>query len=172
MVATLRGDCEQTKGVGIPDDFLRTMVGGVVDCFRRLDGLGREDPFWEGTNRRPTTYKMGDFCRKLARDAPDDRHVLLMQVSVQVLVRHFFDPPTWERLAAEDRSSASQAVYAAFIGIQFGGYDTAPEVVRFLKDSGLCDEARPAIDALAKAEVAWVREWAETISDGCWGGTS
>jgi hypothetical protein len=170
LIASLRAVRDEARSLGVPDDFLHTLIERFVEGFRRLDGLPRDDPFWQGSNRRPTRYKMGDYCRKLAEEDPDDEQPPFMQAAAQVLVGHYFDPTTWRRLISCGRAGASWAVYAALIGVHFGGYDTAPEVMRFLQGSELCGEARPTIDALTSSEVAWVRDWAGAIADGCGGG--
>jgi hypothetical protein len=166
LVASLRAVRDEARSLGVPDDFLHTMIEGFVEGFRRLDGLPRDDPFWAETNRRPTRFKMGDFCRKLAEDDPEYVQLLMMQSAVQVLVGHYFDPITWRRLISCGRAGVSWALYAALMGIHFGGYETAPAVMQFLDDSGLYDEAQSAIDLLAGSDVPWVREWAETIVRG------
>jgi hypothetical protein len=123
IVASLRAVWDEAPSFGVADDFLRRMTGDFIECLRRLDGLPRDDPFWEGTNRRPTQYKMIDFCRKAIRDDPEEEgDAYRMLAAVEVLSGHYFDPLAWGRLLTEGLSNASWPVYAALIGSHFGGY--------------------------------------------------
>ncbi len=169
IVAELRAVKDESRSFGIAADFLLAMTREVVECFRRLDRLPRDDPFWEGTNRRPTQYKMSDFCRKLADESPEDGQARLMQAAVQVLVGHGFEPTAWGRLVSDGLADAAWPVYAALIGLRFGGYDTTPGLVRLLEGLGLSGGVRLALDALARAGEPSVREWVEEILDRCKG---
>lgn len=166
LVASIRSIRKEAQALGIADAFLDRITDDLIVCFRKLDTLPRDDPFWEGTNRRPTENKLGSFSKEAIGRSPEDPLAYRMRAAVQVLVGNYFDPEIWMWLCSRERVDVSWPVYAGLIGV-VGGYDTAPEVVRFLRQAGLCDEARTTLNDLMRSSHTWVGDWAKQVATGC-----
>src|ERR1700683_3027578 len=54
------------------EQFCQLAMMSIRESHRRLNGLSRTDTLWANTNKRPTIYKVGDFCRRILRDEPHD----------------------------------------------------------------------------------------------------
>ena len=83
------------------------MARHFVEAFRRLDAIDRADPFWDGTNRRPTRYKLGPSCELSLREHPMDSEGLWLKVAVQTVGASVFDTEAWGRLTSADRVDPS-----------------------------------------------------------------
>lgn len=127
--------------------FLREMQDLYLEGFRRLDALPRDDPFWGGTNRRPTPGKMGAFCAQAHRDHPGDLDALRILAAVLV-IQGGFDYRVWKRLLSAGQVAPAWSVYAALLSGYLDGDDTAPDLVAVLREVGLFDAVRSVLDDL------------------------
>jgi len=57
-------------------EFARFAYQAILTGLERLNQLPRSHPFWRNTNRRPTIYKLGEFCRLELAIAPGDSELL------------------------------------------------------------------------------------------------
>ncbi|HEU4391816.1 MAG TPA: hypothetical protein VFV34_28780, partial [Blastocatellia bacterium] len=78
---------------------VKQIADSILDSLHRLNRLPRSDPFWDNTNKRPTIFKLNDFCKRLLRENPDD--VLCLRCSAALEVFHgsnSFGQHYWTRL--------------------------------------------------------------------------
>src|SRR4051812_48583609 len=94
--------------------FIWDMQACYLEGFRRLDALPRDDPFWEGTNRRPTLGKMRAFCVKAHRDNPGDLQTLRI-LAVVLMMTGLFDHEVWKRLLLAGEVEPTWVVHAALL---------------------------------------------------------
>ncbi len=157
---------EGAAELGLNAEFTRTMRGLVVEAFRQLDALPRSDAFWAGTNRRPTQYKLGDFCEKLLRDHPGDIQALWMRAAVTSMMGLGFHPPTWTRLMAVASPDITWPISAALCGEGLGSNATARDLVVVLTEARRVQEALPALSRLKQgAGSTYVSAWAGKLID-------
>jgi hypothetical protein len=153
---------------GISDHVARTITTRFIECLRGLDALPREDPFWNGTNRRPTRGRMGEFCVRLLGDDPADPDALTMAAAYHIVVAQSFSLPIWRGIREAGVWEASWSVYAALDGYD-GGYDTVADLVKFLREQGSSEPALLALDRLMQSEIPWVVKWAERVVAASYG---
>src|SRR4051794_4919137 len=67
------------------DEFIGRVVEALYDGLRRLNGVPRDDPFWESGNRRPTLFKLRDYVYRVTGKNPDDVEALWVQASLYLL---------------------------------------------------------------------------------------
>src|SRR4051794_35332251 len=141
--------------------FIREMQALYLEGFRRLDALPRDDPFWEGTNRRPTLGKMRAFCVKAHRDNPGDLQTLRI-LAVVLMMTGLFDHEVWKRLLLAGEVEPTWVVHAALLAGYFGGGDTVSGLLALVREMGLWGEVRSAVDGLVRSgdpvAAAWGRE--------------
>jgi hypothetical protein len=145
--------------------FIREMQALYLEGFRRLDALPRDDPFWEGTNRRPTPGKMRDFCDKARRDNPGDLDAL--RILAAVLMMHgLFDHRVWERLLSAGQVEPAWSVYAALLAGSIGGGDTWSGLLVLLKELGLLGAVRSTLEDLRRSGHPVSSAWAGEVTEG------
>jgi hypothetical protein len=174
MVETFMNEAAYLR---FPEDFIETMTDNFVEAFRRLDAFGRDDPFWDGTNRRPTQYKLYSACEIALRANPIDCEALLLKAAVQTVFGSSFDPKLWERLALACLADPTWIVYSALYAECYGSYDTVPDLVSLLKRMNSCDGVAAPLKAMIAGgldqpgRVILSREhsanWANRVLDIC-----
>ena len=159
--------------------FVGTMTHHFVEAFRLLDAIDRADPFWDGTNRRPTPYKLARFCEASLRDNLMDRGVPLGKVAVQSVWASFFCRETWGLLTSADRVDLKWIVYSALYAECCGSYETVPGLVSLMSARGLCSQIRLHLNELiiayeedrtaelSLADTRHARNWLKRVLDGC-----
>jgi hypothetical protein len=162
----LRAFWSRSADFGMPEGYIRAITAHFVGCLRALDALPRDDPFWDGTNRRPTGHKMGSFAATRSRDRPAGVPALWMTAAVQMVATQPFWPPVWKQLREAQGVDALWPLYAALHGYD-GGYDTVPEVAAVLKESWPSGSAGPSLDRLTASGVPWISEWAGQVRQRC-----
>ena len=145
--------------------FIREMQALYLEGFRRLDALPRDDPFWEGTNRRPTLGKMRGFCAKAHRDDPGDLDALRILAAV-LMMQGSFDYRVWKRLLSAGQVEPAWSVYAALLSGYLGGGDTVSGLLVLLKEVGLCGAVRSALDDLHRIGNPVTSAWAGEVTEG------
>jgi hypothetical protein len=152
--------------LGANVDFSRKMCGLVVEALRQLDALPRGDAFWAGTNRRPTQYKLGDYCNKLVRERPGDVRALWLRAAVTSVIGWGFCARTWIRLMAVASPDITWPISAALCGFGLGSYDTVTDLVVVLTEADRVREALPELSRLKQENnPAYVSNWAGKVID-------
>jgi hypothetical protein len=68
------------------NQFLEKAGGAIRDSLQRLNKLPRTDSFWQNTNKRPTVFKLHEFCQFVLRNDPSDELALHTLVALCVLL--------------------------------------------------------------------------------------
>jgi hypothetical protein len=160
----LEGFANLAESAQIPANFSGRIRAAIYDGFRRLDSLPRDDPFWQGTNRRPTLSKLPDFCAKLLERDPGDARALWTMAADELITWVGFNPNTWRRLIALEGLDASWPIYAALF---FWGLGSLNGLVPLLDSAGLCKSAKPTLEHLVRSGAHFTREWAMRVGAGC-----
>jgi hypothetical protein len=157
---------DEAGSIDLSEEFVEAMTDHFVEGFRRLDAIPREDPFWDGTNRRPTSNKMYSYCEKALRDNPDDIQALWIRVATQVVHGMAFSPSTWESLNSADRLDATWIVHAALYAEIQGGYDTVPELLKLLRKTGLHGRVLRHLKEMVLTMDGYIAKWARRVIEG------
>jgi hypothetical protein len=167
LSSSLHGFARGAREAGIDDDFIRSVRQSILDGFKRLDALPRDDPFWDRTNRRPTFHKLYAFCiNRLAGDSLDDRALWTLAAVAVVSVQNF-DPALWLPFAELGGLEPSWPISAALYVDLVCGTDSVTILASLLVDNGLCERARPTMARLAQSDRHHIRSWASRVGDRC-----
>jgi hypothetical protein len=155
----------------IPDldtGFAARLRAALVGGLRRLDALPRDDPFWEGSNRRPTLGKLPDFANHVLGHAPQEEWACWLLAACSLWwCGSDFGLPGWEGLRRLGRLEAAWPVHAACHVWRNAGYDPAPDLISFLNAAGLGLAARSALEGIAERGDDGVAAWCGGIVRGC-----
>ena len=157
--------------------FADAMVAHLEAALHRLDEVPRDDPFWEGTNRRPTPLKLGGFCRWLAGQRPDDREVPWLCVATATVVGLGFHPLDWGRLAGvtDPRWIVDAALHADARGSNESEDRLAELLVRERLVAAVADSLRHRTTPAGRARLRsgvflydeFVPDWAGRVLAAC-----
>jgi len=150
------------------EGFVNQLRAALVDSFRRLDALPRDDPFWEGTNHRPTLAKIAAFAEYLVESNAKDELALWSLAAMRLLYCcNDFGLEAWRRFHAIGTLDLAWPIYAA-VRVRFdSGFDTAPALIHFLNTTGRCAEARNVLETLQGMGGEGLSSWAKAIATGC-----
>jgi hypothetical protein len=150
------------------EDFSGHLREAIVGGLYRLDAVPRDDPFWNGPNRRPTLGNLFVFAHySLQHHRPREQWAWWVLAAMSVLWRaNDFGLPSWEGLRALGRLDFRWPVYAAFHVRASSSYDPAPALIRFLNESRNCLAARTALESL-EGQGPRAADWAKSIARAC-----
>lgn len=137
----------------------------IFECLRRLNRLPRTDPFWTHTNRRPTLYKLDDYCRFVLENAPHDTLALWTMAALAVSKGvEGFGSEQWKALHALDYLDVTWPICAALLqGGPAGISDVA--LASLLRDIGAIETARPLLQQYVDSSVQNIGSWAVRVLD-------
>jgi hypothetical protein len=140
----------------------------LLDGLRRLDALPRDDPFWQGTNRRPTLGKLRDLAERELHRGPRPAWACWAYAATSVLwCCNDFGLPGWQGLHEQGRLQVAWAVGAAFHVYASSGFDTSSALAGFLSGEGLSIETRNALEALEARVGGSFSGWVGQVARGC-----
>lgn len=133
-------------GSHLDPGFAARLRRALFDGLVRLDALPRTDPFWEGTNRRPTIGKLRDLAEQSFNEDRGEEWECWAYAAISLLWwDNYFGMAGWLRLHAMGLLDPAWPAQAAFHVRAESGYDTAPSLALFLTGIGAAvpDWARP-----------------------------
>jgi hypothetical protein len=168
----LRGAADQIRSAfanrHLDKGFATRLKTALVDGLYHLDALPRADPFWEGTNRRPTLGKLFDFAEYVLGRSPGEAWALWALAAVRLLYCcNDFGLDAWRRMHPLGALDASWPVYGALLVRFDSGFETAPALIHFLNETGRCAEARNALERLEGGGDEGLTDWVKRIRKGC-----
>lgn len=154
------------SALGADKEFIEAMIDSYVEGFQQLDAMSRDHPFWDGTNRRPTQYKIKDYLETFESERQRDPQYLQIKAASQV-INISFCPSTWEQLSTVTKLNPAWIVQAALMAEVVGSYDTVAELITLLTKLDFCASAAGFLGVLANSEDSCVAEWARRVAEGC-----
>jgi len=143
--------------------FCELAMSSILDSLRRLNRLPRTDPFWVNTNKRPTIYKLPDFCKGILIDEPHDVLSLWTLGSITVWsYSNQFGQHYWERLYRLGQVELTSALTAALL-IQITSNDTAQQFAEFLQESDAIVEGSSHLTRLREHGAAFLCTWVDRV---------
>ena len=135
-------------------EFARFAYQAILTGLERLNQLPRSHPFWRNTNRRPTIYKLGEFCRMELDITPGDPELLQAAALLSVWHdRNDFGQEAWLELCRQPGFDLRWPLYAA-LTTELTAYPTAEQTAVFLRaqvrrrhPSPYCAASRPRAKA-------------------------
>lgn len=134
------------------EGFVGVMTDHFAEAFRRLDAIDRDDPLWEGTNRRPTLHKLHLVYGAALRADPVDRVALWLKVAIQTVGCSYFDPDPWERLVSACRVDPTWIVNSALLAECVGSYDTVIPLAKLARRVPSCHRIMESLGAIIDGE--------------------
>jgi len=155
----------------------------VWEGLQRLDALPRNHLFWSRTNNRATLLKLSDYCTLLLKEDPEDEQAIWTSIGLCLLwwinpLRTASGRQLFRSLQEMGKLRAEWLVqigwWAEKGGFESTGYlkplgakNTETYLIPFLKELGLCAEARAELEILLQTEKGEVRKWATLVLDAC-----
>ena len=135
----------------------------ILDSLYRLKDFPREDKFWNNTNKKPTIFKLDEFCWLKLDEDENDRLALWT-----ILAGHIMDGATNQKFNwLVKRLIALGEIETDFLikiylprNLSFPGSGDLPDL---LIETGLSDELRPALKILVKSDKDFVSKWAQNV---------
>ena len=132
----------------------------VLDGLKWMNELDRSHPFWNGTNLRPTIFKLYYFTRMILDSEPDNLRALwLLAVEDSAGGANDFGQQGWLRLWQLDSVDVKWPIRAGLWNEMMLGFDN-DAVGCLLRQMGSPPAGREYLAEIATAANARLREWA------------
>ena len=149
--------------------FCAKASASIFECLCQLNHLPRTDPFWTNTNRRPTLYKLNDYCRLVLENNPQDTLALWTMAALAVTWGvDGFGYEQWKALHALDNFDVAWPICAALLQGGHAGISDAV-LARLLLDIGAVEAAMPLLQRYADSDVGNIGAWAKRVLDALHG---
>lgn len=145
------------------NQFLRRVGECIFESLQRLNKLPRTDPFWQGTNKRPTILKLTDFGTHELKINPDNRQALWTLASLDVFYgANNFGREHWKRLRESADFDISWALLAGlWAEVSFGV--GSGEMAKLLMEMGSVGEAHALLELFAESKSDHIAGWAREV---------
>ncbi len=152
----------------LDQDFAGRLREAILGGLSRLDALPRDDPFWDGTNRRPTISKIRELAEQVLQRGSKEEWACWAWAATELLwCCNDFGLAGWRGLHELGRLEGAWPVLAAFHVWANSGYDTAPLLADFLHETGVGVQARNALEAIEVRQGEGVTGWARVVAFAC-----
>ncbi len=154
----------QGRSVGDESCFWTRAGRGFRDGLARMAELAPDDPFWAGTNRQVTEYKLGPFCETLLQRDPRDRGALWAKIGWDVrCCSNELQEQDWRTLLDLGDFQPQWLVEHALWVELVSGVDTAPLVGETLRRHQLIETTRAGLLLLKPAYPPYSEQWVERV---------
>jgi hypothetical protein len=144
-------------------EFARRSWDAVFAVAQRLNALSRDHEFWRNTNRRPTYYKLSEFCSLVSSANPQDAGALWALGVLPVWHgSNDFGQEAWLALSHLPEFDIRWPIYAA-ITTDLNANETAAQTVEFLRASHAEEKAGPILQQIAQQAVGPAADWAVAV---------
>jgi hypothetical protein len=141
--------------------FAQRAIEAIFTGLKMVNGLPRNDPFWQGTNRRPTIYKLAEFCG--IKRGPQNRPVLWVAAILPVWFgSNDFGQEAWTELSRLPEFDLRWPLYAA-LTIHLTASATEEQVSEFLRGTGAIRESGPILRRIAMDGKGLAVTWAAEV---------
>jgi hypothetical protein len=154
-----------TKGCpGLADNVVNTLT----DLFWELNGLERNDPLWDRTNKLATIYKLGDFARHRLQSGGDRAKYSWALIAYGFATGA--DPPAielWKALAENGALDIDVLVRTTMNGELATGVEKIEYLFKAAYELGIVDEINAWINnpgELDETERRWVAEFSNRLN--------
>ena len=135
----------------------------IFECLCRLNRLPRSDPFWTGTNRRPTIPKLRDYCKLILKDNPHDAIAIWTMGALDVWqCVDGFGYEHWKALHGLGNFDVSWPICAALLQGGPGGISDVA-LATLLMEMGAIEAAQPFLQEYANSERSNINAWAKRV---------
>jgi len=170
--STVEGEMYAPPNRGVPEltagcnRLIKKAGESIFASLQRLNQLERTDPFWRGTNRRPTVYKLIEFCDVVLKENAGDVLALWTQLALEVVWggnNGLFDLEQLRQLRAAGKLEAEELICAELY-IEFNcDCSTASTTARLLRELGMSDEAKPVLATGRRSADGDIVNWCESV---------
>lgn len=161
----LNGFIRQAREAGIGEEFIERATRAVLDGYQRLDALPRNNPFWEGSNRRPTWYKLPALCTMLLEVDPGDGRAVSTLAATHIVSFLGFNAALWLPLVRHLGLDPSWPIHASLYLNAYCGPDSVPSLVFLLDVAAIREAAVPIFGEFARSGHRFASAWALRVLD-------
>lgn len=169
---TVEGEMYAPPNRGVPEltagcnRLIKKAGEAIFASLQRLNRLERTDPFWRGTNRRPTVYKLSDYCDVVLKENAGDVLALWTQLALDVVWGRrngWFDLEQLRQLRAAGELEAEELICAE-LQIEFdSGRRTASTTAMLLRELGMSDEAKAVLATGRRSADRAIVKWCKSV---------
>lgn len=158
---------EQSEELGVDFTKLSQKVYDTIFAsLMRLNELPRDHKFWKGTNKRPTIYKLDDFCQFLLEQDSSDELALWTQV-VASFPDFSVTAERWQRLWQIKKFDIEILLYSYLIMhaevYEFYKKDLAEYLAKILININAVEDVQPNLSSLLRSKNSFVSQWASRV---------
>ena len=144
--------------------FLQSLGESIYASLQRLNQLPRTDLFWHQTNRRPTVYKLHEFCALVLKRNPADSLALRTTLALSVLQGSaFWGLAQWRQLRAAGALTAEEVVCQAIYSELVLGEGEPSATAELFAELDLVAAAKPLLEECRKSEAKLLHDWGESL---------
>ncbi len=143
--------------------FAQRAIDAISTGLTMMNGLPRSDPFWRGTNCRPTIYKLREFCQ-LKRIEDPRNHTFLWGAAILPVWfgSNDFGQEAWLELSRLPEFDLRWPLYAA-LTTHLTANATEEQVSSFLREAKEIRESGPMLRRIAKEGDGLAVPWATQV---------
>lgn len=143
--------------------FARQAFKAIFAGLNRMNDLPRNHPFWHKTNRRPTIYKLAEFCHMKRIESPGDPELLWAAAIIPVWFGHNdFGQEAWLKLSHLPEFEVRWPLYAA-LTLHLTANFTEEQVSNFLREANAIRESTPILRQRAMESEGLSVTWATRV---------
>jgi hypothetical protein len=144
-------------------EFSSRVFDAILAGLERMNSLVRTDPFWTNTNRRPTIYKLAEFCHIELIRSPNDPNILFAEAVLAVWFgRNDFGQEAWYALSRLPGFDLRWPIYAA-VTTHLSANSTEDQLAEFLSEPNVKLAAIPVLRRFECEAGGLVVLWARTV---------
>jgi hypothetical protein len=143
--------------------FAHLAFNAVMDGLTRMNSLPRDHPFWQNTNRRPTIYKLSEFCHlELAEDPANSDALLAAAILPVWFASNDFGQEIWLQIRVQIGFDIRWPIYAAST-THVNASPTVEQTVQFLRDADCERSSHPILLRIATEGDGLAVSWARRV---------
>jgi hypothetical protein len=153
-------------------DFHRTFENlhdSILKSLQRLNKLARDNSFWNNTNKRPTIYKLDDYCNLLLKENPNDTLALWTKIALVFgLGFGTANPESLIQVLGELKDSnvlATDFLVEIYLIEYLMSGDNSEDFVKLLIELNSVEEFSPHLKNLELSNNEDISNWAKSVLD-------
>jgi len=138
----------------------------ILKSLIRLNEFPREDKFWTNTNKKPTIFKLNEFCELKLKENPND--VLALWTKLSLIIINGQVEETFNEIIkklTKDGSLNADILTEIYLAGDLVYDDDSVYFAEVLSKLKLENQAFAKLQLLKKSKNQTVSDWAETVLD-------
>ena len=146
-------------------EFITIACDWIFKSLKRLNQLPRTDHFWVGTNKRPTIFKLQEFCLLLLNKSSRDENPLCTLACLSVFrSASDFGQEHWMGLRRLDQLDIAWPIHAALI-TNLNAAPIEKDLAGFLQEADMVLQAKPLLNSIKEKGDGLIPAWVDKVTD-------